>query len=475
MSSVPRKIAYNVVVSSVAKILSTVLALVGIGLITRYLGQDSFGLYITAIAFFLFFESLGDWGLNQTVTREISRPSANEHEILSKISGLRIVISLLVVFLAPFIIFFTLPYSLELKQALVIMSFAFFFSSMRQLLVGLFQKRIMMDRVAITELVGKVFQVGLIFLGVKLDLGFNFIVSTLLAVMAFNFVVIFWLSRKFLKFRPSIDLVFWKKFLKQSLPIGLSVIVTFAYFKADSIILSFLQPATEVGIYGVSYKIIENLSFFPAMIVGLTMPIFAYNVFSNRKKFELVVNKNFKIFLILVLPLLVGTLFLAEGIINVIAGDEFIASIFVLRIIIFSVAFIFFGSLFNSILIAAKLQKELLWALLGCAIFNVTTNILLIPKYSYLATAYTSVITEFFVVLLGGIIIYKKLHFIPKFDGLFSILLSSGLLALYLWLFGYLPFFLLVTTSPFIYLAGLLIFKGINKEELLILFEKKHE
>ena len=53
------------------------------------------------------------------------------------------------------------------------------------------------------------------------------------------------------------------------------------------------------------------------------MPIFAYNVFSNRKKFELVVNKNFKIFLILVFPLIIGTLFLANGIIDVIAGPGF--------------------------------------------------------------------------------------------------------------------------------------------------------
>lgn len=471
--SVPRRIIYNVVVSSASKILSTVLALVGIGLITRYLGQEFFGFYITAIAFFLFFESLGDWGLNQTVTREISRPNANEKEILSKIFGLRISISLFVVAIAPIITFFFLPYSLELKQAIVIISFAFFFSSLRQILVGLFQKRLKMDQVSITELVGKVIQVGLIYLAVSLDLGFNFIIVTLLITMAFNFVVILWLSRKFLSFFPKIDVAYWKNFLKQSLPIGLSVMITFIYFKADSIILSLLQPPAEVGIYGASYKIIENLSFFPAMIVGLTMPIFAYNVFSNRKKFDLVVNKNFKIFLILVFPLVIGTLFLAEGIINVIAGPEFKESVTVLRIIIFSVAFIFFGNLFNNMLIAAKLQKQLFWALLFCAGFNLTSNIIFIPHYSYLATSYTSVITELLVIILGASILYKKLKFVPNFEGLVPVLLSSGLLALFLWLFSGLPFFILVIASPFIYFAGILIFRGISKEELMIFLKKE--
>ena len=39
---IARKIAYNVVVSTAAKALSTGLALVGIGLITRYLGAEGF-------------------------------------------------------------------------------------------------------------------------------------------------------------------------------------------------------------------------------------------------------------------------------------------------------------------------------------------------------------------------------------------------------------------------------------------------
>ena len=469
--SIPRKIVYNVVASSASKILSTVGALINIGLITRYLGQESFGLYVTALAFFLFFISIGDWGLYQTMTREISRPDSDEEKIISNVAGLRVAVSLLVVVLAPAIIFF-LPYPNELKIALIIVSFAFFFASFTQLLVGLYQKRLKMDRVAFAELGGKVLQVILVFIGVKLDLGFNFIISTLLATMAFNFFVVFLISRKFVKFRLSFDFDYWKKFLSQAMPIGLSVIVTFVYFKADSIILSLMRPPADVGVYGAAYKIIENLSFFPSMIVGLTMPLFAYNIFTNRKKFELIANKNFKVFVILVLPLVVGTTLLSEGIINLIAGPEFTGSAPVLRIIIFSIAFIFFGHLFNNILIAAKLQKKLFWALLVAAIFNLTLNLLLIPKYSYIATAYISVATEFLVVLFGILITWRNLKFIPKADGFTSIALSAGLMALYLILFSNLPFSVLVLTCPLVYFGGLIVLGGIKKEELMLLFKK---
>lgn len=469
--SIPRKIVYNVVASSASKVLSTVGALVNIALITRYLGQDDFGLYIIALAFFLFFNSIGDWGLYQTMTREISRPNAEEEKIVSNVAGLRITVSILIVLLAPVIISF-LPYPKELKIALLIISFAFFFSSFTQLLVGLFQKRLLMDRVAFTELAGKVLQVALVFIGVRLDLGFNFIVSTLLVTMAFNFFVVLIISRKYIKFKLSFDFGYWKKFLLQATPIGLSVVVTFIYFKADSIVLSLFRPSADVGIYGAAYKIVENLSFFPGMIVGLTMPLFAYNIFTNREKFILLVNKNFKVFVIMALPLVIGAVMLSEEIINVIAGPEFISSAPVLRIIIFSIAFIFFGHLFNSILIVAKLQKQLFWALLAAAIFNLSLNLILIPKYSYIATSYISVATEILVVLFGALITYKNLKFFPKADGLFSILLSAGIMVLYLLVFQSLSFFVLALTCPLVYFGGLILLGGIKKEELLLLLKK---
>ena len=481
--SVSRKITYNVVVSSVLKILGTVLALVGMSFVTRYLGKDGYGLYSLALAYFLFFNSFGDWGIYQTLTRKISRPKTNEKKIVENIAGLRLIVSVLVVVLAP-IIAHLLPHPKELKVAIIIVSFAFLFSSSTQFFIGMFQKRIMMDKVTMIEFFGKIIQVTLIIVGTTLDLGFIFIVSSLLVTMIFNFFVVLFISRKFIKFIPKINPAYWKKFLVQSAPLGLSTIVTFIYFKADSFVLNFFHSEGAVGTYNAAYKVIENLSFFPGMIVGLTMPIFAYNIFSNRKKFELVANKNFKIFLILVVPLVIGTLFLAEGIINVIAGEEFSESILVLRIIIFSASFIFFGALFNGILIAAKLQKELFWALLFCAVFNLTLNFIFIPKYSYLATSFISVATEFLVAFLGATIIFKKLKFVPKTDGLVAIFVSGGILGAYLWFAHNFPpaifenlnpnyyFGILVATSPIVYFGSLVLNKGITKEEIALLIKK---
>ncbi len=481
--STARKISFNVIVSSVSKILGTVLALVGMGFATRYLGTDGYGLYSLALAYFLFFNSAGDWGIYQTLTRKISRPNADEKTVVENVAGLRLAVSAFMIFLAPIVAYF-LPHDRDLKIAIVMVAFAFLFSSSNQFLIGMFQKRIKMDQVTIVEFFGKIIQVSLIIIGTTLDLGFLFIVSALLLSMSFNFSVILFLSRRFIKFIPKFNPKYWKKFLIQSTPLGLSTFVTFLYFKADSFVLNFFHAESAVGIYNAAYKIVENVNFFPGMIVGLTMPIFAYNIFSDRKKFELVANKNFKIFLILVIPLVIGTMFLAEGIINLIAGPEFVESVFVLRVVIFSASFIFFGALFNGILIAAKLQKQLFWALLFCAIFNLTLNFIFIPKYSFHATAFISAATEFLVAFLGAMIIFKKLKFFPRTDGILAILLSGGILGTYLWLATAFPpvffealnsnlkFAILVLASPIIYFGSLVLTKGITKEEIMLLIKK---
>jgi O-antigen/teichoic acid export membrane protein len=471
-SSTPRKIAFNVIVASLSKILNTAVALGGLMMITRYLGPDQFGLYVTALAFNGLFNALGDWGLYQTVTREISRPNASEKTIIGNIMALRIVLSITLAIVLPFFIYI-LPYTIELKISLLLILLSYIFYSFYQILIGLFQKRLIMYKITIVELLGKIVQIFLVFIGIYFDLGLKFIVFALAISMLNNFTIIYFLTRRFIKFKLHFDLVGWKKFLQESWPIGLSVIVTFIYFKADTLLLKTFSNNQAVGIYGAAYKVLENITFFPGMIVGLLMPMFSYYIFKDRNKFKLLVNKNFKIFVILIIPLIIITLFFAQNIIQIIAGPEYTASATVLRIIIFSLSFIFFGMLLGSILVVAKLQKQQLVALIICAIFNVVANLIFIPKYSYLATSFVSVATEFLVVALSGYIIYTKLHFLPKVENFGLIFLAGLLMIIYILVFYNLPFIFILLTAPSLYFMILIVFKVITKQEITMLIKKK--
>lgn len=470
--AIARKIAYNVIFNVITKFISTVLALVGIGFITRYLGKEGFGDYSTVLAFFSFFGSAADLGLYSITAREISRDGADEKKILGNAFALRLVSSALVFLLVPFIIYF-LPYSSEVKLGILIAAASFVFSSTYMVLNGVFQKNLAMDRVATAEVIGKTIQVAVIMAAVRYDLGFTTIILSILASMVFNFTAVLVMVNRFVPLKLQFDFAYWKKFLKESAPLGISAIIVFIYFKIDTILLSILKTNTEVGIYNAAYKVIENISFIPSMIVGLMLPMFSRHVFTDSKHFKHLADQTLKVFLILVVPMVIGTMFLSEGIIRLIGGAAFIEASGTLRILIFALTFIFFGNLFNNILIASNHQKKMLGALAGCALFNVTANLIFIPIFSYTAAASISVATEFLVAFMGLLLTIKYAGYTPSFRSLPRILISGLVMSVFLYTFrnqGFLP---LATGSALAYIFGLWITRTVTIKELVSIFVQK--
>ena len=451
---IAHKIAYNIVISGIAKVLSIALALFGIGMLTRYLGPEGFGKYTLTLAFFAAFNAFGDFGLHVIATREISRPGVNESDILSKIFTLRLIISSAIFALVSLFVWF-LPYTQEIRMAIFVVAAAFIFGSSYGFLNGLFQKHLAMDRVALAELIGKVLQMAIIIFLVYYKLPFLLSIIAIFIAMVSNFTIIYLFSRSFATIRLNVDKRYWYAFLRESFPMGISAIATFLYFKVDAILLSLLQNDHAVGVYGAAYKIIETLVFFPAMVVGLVYPLFSRYIFTKRETFLTIANTTLKFFLLIIVPLVIFVQFLAPDIIHIIGGDDYDASIGILRILIFALASIFIGQLFTNMLIAANLQKKLMIILLVAATFNIIANILLIPIYSYTGAAIVSVITEVFVAISALIVARYATPYRFPWRLIVIMLFCAGVMLI---AFYVLPFSVYINTIIALFVYGLLIF-----------------
>ena len=137
--TVVRKIAYNTVFSTGARIIAVALSLFSLGIIARYLGNEGFGDYSLILSFLYIFNILADLGLYSLLTREISRPGADEKKIASNVFTIRIVALLIFLGLAVAVIWF-FPYTSKVKLGIVIASFGYLFLSAAQVLMGIFQK-----------------------------------------------------------------------------------------------------------------------------------------------------------------------------------------------------------------------------------------------------------------------------------------------------------------------------------------------
>jgi len=231
------KIAYNTLVSAGARLIGVALSLISLGFIARYLGQEGFGNYALILAFLSIFNILADFGLYSLMTKEISRPGADEKKIASNIFTLRIVI-LLISLGTAFIAVWFFAYPFQVKIGVAIGAVAFLFLSASQVLMGIFQKYLRIDKAGFAEVIGRIIQLGLVIFFIHLDLGLLAILVALIISAASIFILNFFFARKYVPLELAFDFNLWKKLIKAALPIGISIVLTLIYFKIDSIFLS---------------------------------------------------------------------------------------------------------------------------------------------------------------------------------------------------------------------------------------------
>ena len=467
-----KKIAYNIIVSAVSRIIATIVAIVVIGLVTRYLGQEGFGYYSTILAFLYIFSVLADLGLYSIAVRSISKEGADEQTLAGQSFSLRFWAGFLIFGLSAFVVWL-FPYPFEVKAGTVIAAFGFWFLSSAQVLMAVFQKYLKTDRPSFADLAGRLVQAAAIAIVVWKHLGFFAVVASFSLSSFVNFLLVWVFARRYVALRIKWDIAAWKKILVESYPLAISAIFVMVYFKLDTVMLSLFKPAADVGIYGVAYKILESLIFFPAMFVGLIMPLLSKYAYFDRVRFKQIAQKSFDVLMIFAAPLAIGGIFLSGPIIKLVAGEGFEQAAGVLNILAGATAVIFFGSLFSNMIVALEKQKSLakIYAL-GAAV-NFSVNLVLIPKFSYWGAASSTLLTEILVTTLMLIAIKKAAGFLPGLSVFVKILLAAGVMALILYFFRGLNFFILSLFGAAAYFFALFLTKAISIKETVSLVRRE--
>lgn len=402
-----QKISYNLGIATLSRLILAGISLVVVGILTRYLGPDGFGQYSAVFAYLYIFTALADLGLYTVLVREISKDGAKEASIASKIFTLRFFIILGFAVLADALVF-AFPYPWQVKMGVLIASLFSVSSSLAQVLTGIFQKHLRLYLVSVSDVIARLVQVGALILLVRFETGFLWFVGVVAFAGVINFGLIFYFARTLTLVRFNIDWKYWKETLKTALPIAVSLVLVLIYFKLDTVMLSVMKPAYDVGIYSVAYKILEAVIFLPAIYIGLIMPILSRHAFTERAEFIKTFRKAFDVISIFAVWFSGYLFIMSDWVVRIIGGADFVAAGPVLKILSIAIFLIFFGNLGGNAIIALNLQKKAMWIYFTGAVVNVGGNLLLIPKYTYFAAASTTVATELLITFLMFELIRKN-------------------------------------------------------------------
>ncbi len=409
-----RRFAGNFFIQTLGRIFAVLVGLVSIGVLTRSLGTDRFGEYTTAMTFLQLFGVVVDFGLTLTLVVMISEKGADEKKIVGNFFSMRLLSGLLFFSLAPITVL-AFPWSDTIKTGVAVGAVAYVLMAGATMLVGIFQKHQSMWRAALAELLNRIVLLGMIVTFASLHLG---VVAMISASIVANGVWLFatiYLARPFVHIQPQFDLQVWKQALTKSWPIALSIIFNLLYLKGDILFLAYFRESSEVGLYGVAYKVIDVLTSIPVMFMGLLLPsLVADWTAGNVEAFRTHLSKSYDIFMIGVIPIIVGAQAVAEPLVTLIAGEDFVQSGRVLQLLILAVLGVFLGSLWGHAVVAINKQRAMIWGYAAVAVISIVGYILYIPPYGMWGAVWVTLVSEALIAVLTFLMVYRTSRALPR-------------------------------------------------------------
>lgn len=464
--SLTRQVAHNTIAQIAGKIISTLLGFAALGMMTRYLGQEQFGWYITTISFLQFVGIMTDFGLTPVTAQMMSEPRFDKQKLFQNLLGFRFVTALIFLGLTPLLSLF-FPYEREIKIAIGFTSLSFMAIAMNQVLVGLYQTKLKMQIVSIGEVIGRVALIAGIWLVIRYGYGFLSIMGAV-TVASLIYTAILWLrGRKETAVGLAFDREIWRAIITKMWPIAISIIFNVVYLKGDVILLSLFVSQNEVAVYGLPYRILDVITQSAMMLMGVLLPLLAFSWSRNDKaEFKKRYQQSFDAMMLFAIPMMAGTIALAKPIMTFIAGEKYVESGALLAILAVAVFGVYLGAVFGHTAVAIDKQRQTMWVYISDAIITLIGYLIFIPRFGLYGAAWMSVFSELYAGALLWAVIrhYSGEPLFLKTTG--KIILASLVMGTALFFLNDLHVLLNILLGIAIYSAALLALRAVSRETL---------
>jgi O-antigen/teichoic acid export membrane protein len=398
-----------------------IMAVVLIKVAATGLGEHKFGMYGIATTVMYFVLLFDDFGVNTFITRDIARDKSRSRLLTDQALGLKLLlIPVSLVFIGAFSLLTRNLYDAETRRVIWIFCAYGLIVSFTQLAFGVFRAHERMEYETIAAVTEKTLSTGLCVLAVTAAFGmvpfslFFVLAGAVSLVLAFGI-----LRRRIHPFAPRIDLRRNAALFKAAFVYGCALFITSLYDKVATLILSWMQSLSAVGFYIAAQKLLSFTNLLPTIFATSFFPRFAATS-HDREELSRVFTVGLKHLLMLAIPLVPGVYLLSDRLILLFTDAGYGASAGILRILAFPAGILFINIFWASLCGATGHQRTILGFQLIGLTCNVLLNLALIPRYSYLGAAWTTLATEGLVCCMASVFAFIRVvrltewFFIPK-------------------------------------------------------------
>jgi len=439
----------------------------------RILGPADAGIYYYAIVIFGWFDILTNFGLNTFLMREVARNRAEAGRYLLNSTVLRLGLAvagvpLLIAFLAARQATVDPPLETQAIAAIVLLYVGLLPNSISTGLTALFYGFEKAEFPAAITTVSTIVKVTLGLATLLLGWGVVGLAGGAVVTNLVTFAVLALLARPLVgDFFQKPDGRVMRHMMGESWPLMLNHLLATVFFKIDIVLMEAINGNTVVGQYSTAYKWLDALNIIPAFLTMALLPVMARQAHADRPGLRRNYTLAVKLLFMTAVPIAVVTTFIAEPLIRVLGGAEYLpAGGIALRIMIWSILIGWINSVTNYVIVALDRQRTLTFAFAIGVAFNVITNLILLPVYSYRAAAVTTIFSELTLMLAFGWIIRQEIGGMQWPRALWRPALAGGVLLALLGVFWQFSPALGLLLSPVIYGAVVLGLRPFGPDEL---------
>nr|WP_279611081.1 oligosaccharide flippase family protein [Vibrio gelatinilyticus] len=200
-------------------------------------------------------------------------------------------------------------------------------------------------------------------------------------------------------------------FIKSAAPFGFTTLLHLAYFQSDIIIINRLFSSEEAGLYSAAFMILTAAYMIPSVLYQKYFLPIAHQISSAGdliREFNYF-RKGAKYIFLLSLLTAGSYYLLSDFIVMKIYGEDYVVSSMYIKVLSICIVFRFLSSNSGVFLMTKDLVHKKNKYMFICAVFNITFNFILIPRYGAIAAATTTILTEILLCVLfyRGIRKYK--------------------------------------------------------------------
>lgn len=391
-----RTLARNTAFLLVATLFTNLAAFVWNVYLARYLGTAGFGILSTALALTGIFSILADLGIGTYITREIARNPAGAGDLVAAGLGNRIILSCIV-----FVLILLFPliglYSGTAAAVIVFIAGYMLLGSFSSFFNSIFQGFQRMEYQTVWNILNSLFilvgVLAVVWLGgsvVQVAVAYLIAAALSLVYSAATF------TRRF--FTPGLS--FSRDMIREAIPFGITSVFSLIYFWIDSVMLSLMKGDVSVGLYNAPYRLLTVISSLYGVYLTAVFPVMSRFHVESEDSLRFTYMRSLKYLIIIAVPLIFTVFTLAGPLIELIFSAKYLESVPALRVLIIATAFMFINGVSSSLLGSANRQITVTRITGVAALFNVTLNLALIPRFDFMGASAATVMTEALMTLL---------------------------------------------------------------------------